>query len=151
MMADPRRVSAPFTRHGAAHVLARRATLVVGLLSSVVGWLASGTDGLLSGLLATVLVVAFFWSGLIPFQVIRGLESRAGIGLGVLLLTYTLRLALVLLVLRMAGRADVIDGRWLGVTVIGCALTWTAVHVVVAVHSGDAVPTDSRRPPISGS
>jgi hypothetical protein len=133
-MPDPAGTSG--RRRPGAHVRARHATLFGGLLCSLFAWLAAGGGGLATGLLATLLVVAFLWSGAVPLQITRGLESRAGIGLAVLLLTYTLRLALVLLVLRLARRAEFLDGRWLGVTVIICALTWTAVHVVVAVREG---------------
>jgi hypothetical protein len=128
--------TAPRTRRPTpAHVFARRATLAAGLLCSVVGWVAAGPEGLVSGLLATLLVVAFLWSGLVPLYVTRALESRVGVGLGVLLLTYTLRIALIVLVLRLAARSESLDGRWLGVTLIACALTWTAVHVAVVVRT----------------
>jgi hypothetical protein len=58
----------------------------------------------------------------------------AGVGLGVLLLTYTLRLALVLLALRLLQRIDTLDPRWLGATIIVCALAWSAVHLGVAIR-----------------
>jgi hypothetical protein len=128
--------TAPRTRRPTpAHVFARRATFVVGLLCSVVGWVATGPEGLVSGLLATLLVVVFLWSGLVPLYVTRALESRVGVGLGVLLLTYTLRIALIVLVLRLAARSESLDGRWLGVTLIACALTWPAVHVAVVMRT----------------
>ena len=117
------------------HVFARRATFVAGLLCSALAWVAAGPEGLVSGLLATLLVVAFFWSGLVPLYVTRALEAKVGVGLGVLLLTYTLRIALIVLVLRLAVRSESLDGRWLGVTLIACALTWTAVHVAVVVRT----------------
>jgi hypothetical protein len=128
--------TAPRTRRPTpAHVFARRATLAAGLLCSVVGWVAAGPEGLVSGLLATLLVVAFLWSGLVPLYVTRALESRVGVGLGVLLLTYTLRIALIVLVLRLAARSESLDGRWLGVTLIACALTLPAVHVAVVMRT----------------
>ena len=131
--------TAPWTRRPTpAHVFARRATLAAGMLCSAVAWVVAGPEGLVSGLLATILVVAFLWSGLVPLHVTRALESRVGVGLGVLLLTYALRLALVLVVLRLAAPTEYLDGRWLGLTMIGCALTWTAVHVAVVVRADRA-------------
>ena len=128
--------TAPRTRRPTpAHIFARRATLAAGLLSSLVAWMVAGPEGLVSGLLATLLVVAFLWSGLVPLYVTRALEAKVGVGLGVLLLTYTLRIALIVLVLRLAARSESLDGRWLGVTLIACALTWTAVHVAVVVRT----------------
>ena len=138
--------TAPRTRRPTpAHVFARRATLAVGLLCSVVAWVVAGPEGLVSGLLATLLVVAFLWSGLVPLYVTRALESRVGVGLSVLLLTYALRLALVLVILRVAARSEYLDGRWLGLTMIGCALIWTAVHVAVVVRADRAGRHGGRR------
>ena len=138
--------TAPRTRRPTpAHVFARRATLATGLLCSAVAWVVAGPEGLVSGLLATLLVVAFLWSGFVPLYVTRALRSRVGVGLGVLLLTYALRLALVLVVLRLAAPSEYLDGRWLGLTMIGCALTWTAVHVAVVLRADRAGRPPGRR------
>jgi hypothetical protein len=134
-MGGTQRTAQRSRRQTPPHVFARRTTSVVGLICSAVAWVAAGPKGLVSGLLATLLVVAFFWSGLVPIYVTRALDAKVGIGLGVLLLTYTLRIALIVLVLRLAARSESLDGRWLGVTLIACALTWTAVHVAVVVRT----------------
>jgi hypothetical protein len=79
-------------------------------------------------------VVGFFWSGTIPVRLTDGARLGPAAGLAVLLLTYTLRLALVLVALRLLSRAEIVDRRWLGGTIIACALTWTAMHVGTAVR-----------------
>jgi hypothetical protein len=139
------------TTTATSHRTARRWTLVVGVACSLVGWVAAGTEGLAGGLVATAIVVGFLTSGLIPIRITQGASVRAGLGLAVLLLTYTLRLALVLAALVLISRAGLVDARWLGVTIIACALTWSAVHVAHAVlasrHEPTVVPEPSVRPP----
>ncbi|HEX6232503.1 MAG TPA: hypothetical protein VFZ63_05205 [Jiangellaceae bacterium] len=124
-----------------SHAIARRWTLVAGLACSLAGWAAAGTEGLAGGLVATAIVVAFLTSGLIPIWVTQGPQVSAGLGLAVLLLTYTLRLALALMALVLISRAGFADARWLGVTVVACALCWSAVHVAHSVRASRREPT----------
>lgn len=123
-----------------AHVLARRACLAVGTVCSLVAWATVGTGGLVSGLTATAVVVAFFWSGMVPLFIVRELRTGAGTGMALLLLTYTLRLALVLMALQVARQIEALDGPTIGVTIVASALTWIAVHVAASVHRRSARP-----------
>jgi hypothetical protein len=125
---------APGVRGTRAHIIARWATVLVGLACAAIAGLATGTSGLVSALVAIPLVVGFFWSGMLPLALAGAGGLGAGVGLGVLLLTYTLRLALVLLALRLLQRIDTLDPRWLGATIIVCALAWSAVHLGVAIR-----------------
>lgn len=106
-------------------------TLAVGLACAVVAGLRAGWPGVVSALLATTVVALFFWSGVVPILLSRGQEDRAAMGLAVLLVNYTLRLALALLFLRAAARADLVDPRVLGVTIIFTTLTWTGTQVAL--------------------
>ena len=114
--------------------VARWAAVVVGAGCSIMAWFAGGADGAASAAIGTVIVIGFFWTGTIPVVLTDSARLGAGAGLALLLLTYTLRLAVVLLLLRLLSRADIVDRRWLGGTVIACALTWTAVHVGAATR-----------------
>lgn len=124
-----------------SHVIARRWTLAAGLACSLAGWAAAGADGLAAGLVATAIVVAFLTTGLIPIRITQGADVRAGLGLAVLLLTYTLRLALALMALALISQAGFADTRWLGVTIVVCALSWSAVHVAHSVRASRHEPT----------
>lgn len=140
------------TRHGRgrkAHAVARRWTMAAGTLVALVGWVAAGTAGLAGGIAATVLVVAFLSTGLVPVLIAQGAHVGAGLGLAVLLLTYTLRLALALMALALITRADVVDVRWLGLTIIATALTWSAVHVWYSVRTSRTEVTITPEPPTS--
>jgi ATP synthase protein I len=116
--------------------LAPSVTLVVGLLCAVVGLLRGGQQGLVSALVGTAVVALFFASGALPLLVVRGQEDRAALGLGVLLVNYSTRLALTVLLLRAAARASLVDVRALGLTVIACTLAWSAAQVALLIRPG---------------
>jgi hypothetical protein len=101
------------------------ATAVVAGLAVVAAAAAdAGTRGAGSGLLGTALVVGFLASGLVPLLLVRGQQVSATLGAGVLLLNYSLRLALAVLVLRLASRSDAVEPSWTAYAVIAAALAW---------------------------
>lgn len=108
---------------------ARWSTFVVGAVSTIAAWFAVGPGGAVSAALATAIVVGFFWSGTIPVVLTDGARLGPAAGLALLLLTYTLRLAVVALALQVLSRSELVDPRWLGGAMIVCALTWTGVQV----------------------
>ncbi len=116
--------------------LAPLVTLVAGLVCALVAASSGGGGrGAVSALLGTGVVVLFFWSGLVPLLLVRGQEDRAALGLGVLLVNYTLRLALALLLLRAADSAGAVDTEVLGITIIITTLVWTGAHVALLSRS----------------
>lgn len=106
-------------------------TLLVGVVCALVAGARAGEQGVVSALLGTVVVAVFFWSGLLPILLSRGQEDKAALGLAVLLVNYTLRLAVALLLLRGAAQADLVDERVLGVTIILATVTWTGTQVAL--------------------
>jgi ATP synthase protein I len=110
-----------------------RATLAVGGASALVAWAGVGIEGLLGGVIATLLVVVFFASGSVPLVLAGQAGLRAGAGVALLLLTYVLRLVLALAVLVVAASSDRVDPAALGVTLIVCALTWSGLQVLAVV------------------
>ena len=119
------------------------ATLAVGAAVCVAGGIAAGVSGAVSALLGLLVVLGFFLTGIVPLLLVRGEdESSKGLATGILLLTYTLRLAVAVAVLRVGAAADGLDRRWLGLSVIACALAWTGGQVVRGVRRED----DTRDP-----
>ena len=113
-------------------------TAIVGVAVAVAAGIAEGRGGALAALLGCLVVLAFFGSGIVPLLLVRaGDESSKGLATGILLLTYTLRLALAVAVLRVGAEVESLDRRWLGLSVIACALAWTAAQVVRGVRRPD--------------
>ena len=112
------------------------ATAAVGAACAVIGAFALGGRGALSALLATAVVLGFFWSGQLPLLVARVVPDAPGLALVVLMTNYALRLLLALVLLAAAARADLVDGGAVGLTLIACALTWTTAQVARLSRSG---------------
>jgi hypothetical protein len=107
--------------------------VAAGLLVTAAGWGADGRPGLLAGLLATVVVLVFFWTGALPL--LAASHQPAGVGLLLLMVTYGMRLTLALVVLAVAARSGSVDTGWVGSAVVATALTWCAVHVAVVMRA----------------
>jgi hypothetical protein len=106
-------------------------TLAAGAACAVAASVAAGTAGLWAALVATVLVIAFFASGSLPIALAKYVPPSAMAGVGLLIMTYTLRLALIFVALGAVAGADGIDQRWLGLSLVACTLAYTLVHAVV--------------------
>lgn len=107
------------------------ATVLAGLLCAAVAGAVSGVPGLLAAVIGTFVVLGFFSSGIVPLLVVRGTDDRAkGLATGILLLNYTLRLAVAVVLLRVGSTVGGVDRRWLGGSIIVGALVWTGAQVV---------------------
>jgi hypothetical protein len=112
-----------------------RGTLAVGLGCALVAWAVAGAEGLSGAVVGTVVVVAFFASGTVPVFLAGEAGLRAGAGVALLLLTYVLRWLLVLGALALAATSDLVDIAMLGVTVIVCALAWSALQLSAVLRA----------------
>lgn len=100
------------------------ATLAVGALAVVVAAAVAGGPGATGASIGLTLVVGFLLLGQVPVaQVARG---RRGLGAALLLLLYTARVVLLLVALRVLSDADGVHRGAVGLTIIACALAWTA-------------------------
>ncbi|TDD66038.1 hypothetical protein E1262_23425 [Jiangella aurantiaca] len=105
-------------------------TLAVGAGCAVAAALTAGSAGLWSAVVATVLVIAFFASGSLPVLLARHLPPSGLAGAGVLIVTYSLRLALIFIALGVLTSIDGVDERWLGLSLMACALVYTLTYAV---------------------
>lgn len=121
--------------------LAPGLTLLTGAACALVAGLLVGGRGVLAAVVGAVVVLGFFGSGIVPLLVVRGEdEGSKGLATGILLLTYTLRLAVAVAVLRVGSRTEVVDRKALGLSVIACALAWTAAQVIRSIRHRDEGP-----------
>ena len=118
-------------------------TSLVGLAGTAAATAVRGSDGFWSGLLALALVLAFMSAGSLPFVVAGDTtQGRGGVAFVILGLTYALRLVVALVVLKLAARSHVLDRQVIGLAVIGCAIAWTATHVVLGLSRKHAPTLD---------
>ena len=104
--------------------LATALTLGTGLVCTLVAGLTSGGLGVLSATLAVAVVLAFLWIGQLP--VAQAARGRKRLGAALLILGYTVRVAVVVLALQLFFTSPTVDRRVFGVSVVLCALAWTA-------------------------
>ncbi|RIQ37853.1 hypothetical protein [Jiangella rhizosphaerae] len=121
-------------------------TVAVGAACAVAAALTAGSASLWSAVVATVLVIAFFASGSLPVLLARHLPPSGLAGAGVLIVTYSLRLALIFIALGVLTSVDGIDERWLGLSLMACALVYTLAYAVTMFRENSrgarpAVPT----------
>jgi ATP synthase protein I len=114
-------------------LVAAAVTSLVGLGSAGVAWVTAGPLAAASALIALVVVLGFFGSGSLPLVLAQRGDLPFRAGLGLLLLTYALRLLLVLVVLAVVSRLDGLHAGALGVTLILCALVWSGARLAAVV------------------
>jgi ATP synthase protein I len=114
------------------HRIAALTTTVAGVVAVLVGFVAVGGAGPLSALVGLLLVLGFLSAGSLPLLVAGdGSHGRDKLGFLVLGTTYALRLVLAIAVLTVADASGSVDSNVMGLTVIACALVWTATQVVL--------------------
>jgi hypothetical protein len=126
---------------GRAVVLA----LLTGAVSIVVAVVVAGADGLRAAALAVGLVLGFLLVGQLPIgQVARG---RRRLGAALLVVLFVLRVIALLVAFAAFYVADGVDREVLGLTVMACALAWTAGTVWSALRWRPLVVDPEDAPP----
>lgn len=108
------------------------AAMAVGVVAVVVAAALAGGPGVLGALVGLGLVLAFLLVGQVP--VAQAAKGRGTIGAGLLLLLYLTRVALLLTAFRLVVAGDDVHRGSVGLTVVGCALAWTAGTVWSALR-----------------
>ena len=104
--------------------LATALTLVTGLACALVAGLTSGGRAVLSAAAAVAVVLGFLWFGQLPIALAaRGHQRLATVQL---IVGCILRVAVGVLALRLFLTSPTFDRRVFGLSVVFCALAWTA-------------------------
>ena len=114
----------------------RRATLItlaVGVLCTVVGTMVSGTQGLIAGILGTVIAVAFFAVG--QYVVARVLQNSPETAIMTALAVYMGQILVLFLLLLMLRDATFFAPKVFAATIMACALTWIFASAFVTWRS----------------
>lgn len=123
------------------------ATVVVGVIATVIGTLLQGSKGLIAGVLGTAIVVLFFAIG----QVVLGavLKNHPESALLVAMATYLVKISILLGLLLVLQDATFFAPKVFAATIVACTLTWTFVELwvfsrtkvlYVEPHSAAAAP-----------
>jgi hypothetical protein len=109
------------------------ATLVVGLLVTLVAGILKGGPAVVAGLLGTAVVVVFFTVG----QVVVGrvLRTNPQVGMTAAMLVYVLQILVLLVLLLVLRDQTGLDPKVFGMAVFAGLITWTLASVVVYSRS----------------
>lgn len=106
--------------------------LLTGLVALIVSAVTAGRAGLLAALVAVALVLGFLVVGQLPLaHVARG---RRGVGAAMVLAIYVTRIVLLVVAYAVFTSTDAVDRTALGLTILACALGWTAGTVWSALR-----------------
>lgn len=118
--------------------------LVVGVMSVVVLFLASGALAARSAILGIILVLLFFSFG--QYLVGRVLATKPQLGLAVAMLVYLTQLGVLLILIRVLRDVNWLDGRAFGIAIIAGTLAWTfgSVYMLSKQKTTVIEPTDPK-------
>jgi hypothetical protein len=105
------------------------ATVAVGVVCTVVGTVVSGPKGLLAGVLATIIAVAFFAVG--QYIVGRVLLNSPETAFMTALVVYMGQILVLFVLLLLLQDATFFAPKVFAATIIACALTWILAAAVV--------------------
>ncbi len=105
------------------------ATLVVGIIGTLIGTMLQGSKGLIAGLLGTVIVLVFFSVG----QLVLGavLKNNPQNAMMVAMTLYLVKIAVLLGLLLLLQDATFFPPKVFAAVIVACTLAWTFVEVWV--------------------
>lgn len=105
------------------------ATLVVGIIGTLIGTMLQGSKGLIAGLLGTVIVLVFFSVG----QLVLGavLKNNPQNAMMVAMTLYLVKIAVLLGLLLLLQDATFFAPKVFAAVIVACTLAWTFVEVWV--------------------
>jgi ATP synthase protein I len=108
------------------------AAAVAGVVAVVVAAVVSGAEAVSGALVGAGLVLAFLLVGQVPVS--QAARGRRWLGAFLLVVLYLLRVVLLLVAFQLVVTSDGVHRRAVGLTVIACALAWTAGTVWSAMR-----------------
>jgi ATP synthase protein I len=114
-------------------LLLRRASAIsiaVGIVCTVVGTVIAGMQGLIAGVLGTIIAVAFFATG--QYIVGRVLRNSPETAFMTALAVYTGQILVLFIILLVLKDATFFAPKVFAATIIACTLTWIFVSTMVA-------------------
>ncbi len=108
-------------------VIPLTAVIITGVIVSLICALTVGGSGLVSAVLGTLVVAAFF--GIAQFIVARVLRNNPALAMNVALLVYVLQMAVLMGLMLLLRNASFLAPKAFAAAILACALAWTAAAV----------------------
>jgi ATP synthase protein I len=105
------------------------ATLLVGVVGTIIGTIVAGTQGLIAGVFGTVLVLVFFSVGQIALGAV--LKNNPQNAMLVAMTLYLVKIGVLLVLLLVLQDATFFAPKVFAAVIVSCTLAWTFVEVWV--------------------
>lgn len=109
------------------------AVFLTGVVITIICTILLGSQGLLAGVIGTIIVGAFFGIG--QYVVSRVLRNNPLVATNTALLTFVLQMLVLFILLLVLRDATFFNPRAFAATIIGCAIAWTIAMVVVMMST----------------
>ena len=106
---------------------------ITGLVVTVLAYIFAGVNGLVAGLIGTIVVVAFFGGG--QYVVTRVLRNNPMIAMNTALLVYLVQMAVMFGLILLLQDATFFNPKAFALTIVACALVWTVAMVIAMTRS----------------
>lgn len=106
---------------------------ITGLVVTVLAYIFAGVNGLVAGVIGTVVVVAFFGGG--QYIVTRVLRNNPMIAMNTALLVYLVQMAVMFGLILVLQDATFFNPKAFALTIVACALVWTVAMVIALTRS----------------
>lgn len=103
------------------------ATLLVGIVGTLIGWAVAGTPGLIGGVLGTVIVLVFFSVG--QFVLGAVLKNNPQNAMMVAMTLYLVKIGVLLVLLLVLQDATFFAPKVFAAVIVSCTLAWTFAEV----------------------
>lgn len=135
-MSTPGDGPAPYSAEAADKQMLRIPIIAVtltGIVITVLAFVFSGTQGLVAGLIGTLVVVGFFGGG--QYVVTRVLRNNPAIAMNTALLVYVVQMAVMFGLILVLQGATFFNPKVFALTIVGCALVWTIAMVLTLTRT----------------
>lgn len=135
-MTTPADGPAPYSAEAADKQMLRVPIIAVTLTGIVItglAWFFSGTQGLVAGIIGTLVVVGFFGGG--QYVVTRVLRNNPAVAMNTALLVYVVQMAVMFGLILVLQGATFFNPKAFALTIVGCALVWTIAMVLTLTRT----------------
>ena len=108
-------------------------TAIVGAVCIVLAGVFAGGSGLLASVIGALVVLLFFGFG--QFAVAWVLKNRPEISMGAALMVYLIQMIVLFILMIVLKDATFFNSKVFALTIVACALVWTAAAVTTLVRS----------------
>ncbi len=106
---------------------------ITGIVIAILAFIFGGTDGLVAGVIGTVVVVGFFGGG--QYVVTRVLRNNPAIAMNTALLVYVVQMAVMFGLILVLQDATFFNPKAFALTIVGCAFVWTIAMVITMTRT----------------